>query len=410
MTFVASPYVQLLRTPHGWQFSLAGFFGRLPLSMGGLALLLLLVDITDSYLLAGSIEATWIVVGAVAAPVIASLVDRYGQRRVVGPQIVVYLLSVITILVLAAVDAPLWSFFVVAAVGGAALPVMGALVRARWTYVLTDPALMRTAYSWESVVDEMIFVIGPPLAATLTASSSPAVALGVTAVLGSLGTAALLAQTSTEPSPKPPSTGAGRVALAYPGMKSVVIVLFSLGLVFAGVEVTVIATARESDQIAAAGIVLGLWSVSSLLAGLVVGGLRRSPPLNLQLLIGSAATWLLLTPLLFVDGLPAIGAVLLFAGAGVAPALIAGFALAARLVPDSALTQALTWTSIAIGVGFALGSPASGALVDHVSIEAGFWVALTAGFVATTAALLSYRSLSHRYADDGDSPDAERAV
>jgi MFS family permease len=381
-----------------------------------------MVEITDSYLLAGAVEATWILVGAVAAPLIASLVDRFGQRRVVGPQILVYGLSVVAILVLAAVEAPLWSFFAVAAVGGAALPVMGALVRARWTFVLTDPTLMRTAYSWESVVDELIFVVGPPLAAAVSAWSSPSVALGITAVVGSAGTVALLAQHSTEPAPKPSSHGRGRLAMTYPGMKAVALVMFTLGVVFAGVEVTVIATARESDQTAAAGLVLGLWSVSSLIAGLVVGGSRRSVPLNLQLLLGSAATWLLLVPLLFVTGLPAIGAVLLFAGAGVSPALIAGFALAARLVPDSALTQALTWTSIAIGLGFALGSPASGALVDHVSIEAGFWVALTAGGVATVAALLSFRTLSHEYvepvepvapapaADHGDTPDAGRAV
>ena len=62
---MASPYVQLLRTPHAWPFSLAGFFARLPLSMGGLALLLLMVDITDSYFLAGAVDATWILVGAV---------------------------------------------------------------------------------------------------------------------------------------------------------------------------------------------------------------------------------------------------------------------------------------------------------------------------------------------------------
>jgi MFS family permease len=378
--------------------------------MGGLALLLLMVDITDSYLLAGAVEATWMIVGAVTAPVIASLVDRFGQRRVVGPQILVYGLSVMTILVLAASDAPLWAFFIVAAVGGAALPVMGALVRARWTFVLTDPALTRTAYSWESVVDELIFVIGPPLAAAVTAWSSPSVALAITAVVGSLGTVALIAQRATEPSPKPARHGRARMAMSYPGMKSVALVMFTLGLVFAGVEVTVIAIARESDQIATAGVILGLWSVSSLVAGLVIGGLRRTFPLELQLLVGSAATWLLLVPLLFVSGLPSIGAVLLFAGAGVSPALIAGFALASRLVPDSALTQALTWTSIAIGLGFALGSPASGALVDHVSIEAGFWVALTAGFVATLAALLSYRTLARGQLDHGETTDAKRGV
>src|SRR4029079_5132219 len=134
-------------------------------------------------------------------------------------------------------------------------------------------------------------------------------ALAITAVVGSLGTVALLAQRQTEPPPKLPTHGRGQGALAYPGMKSVALVMFMLGIVFAGVEVTVIATARESDQTAAAGVVLGLWSISSLLAGLVVGGMKRLPGLHVQLLVGSAATWLLLLPLLFVQSLAGIGAV-----------------------------------------------------------------------------------------------------
>ena len=402
---MASPYAQLLRTPRAWPFSLAGFFARLPLSMGGLALLLLMVELTDSYFIAGAVDATWILVGAVAAPAIAMLIDRYGQRRVIGPQIVIYALGVCTLLVMAAMDAPTWSFFVVAAVSGAALPVVGAAVRARWSYVLGDSDLIRTAYSWESVVDEFVFVIGPPVAASVAAAFGGSVALALTAIVGSLGTLALLAQRHTEPPPAPPAHGKGQVAIRYRGMPAVVVVMFMLGLVFAGVEVTVVATARESGNTAAAGIVLGLWSVSSLGAGLLVGGLRRTPPLHLQLLVGSAVTWLMLTPLFFVHSLFGIGAVLLFAGAGVAPALIAGFALAAKLVPTSALTQALTWTSIAIGGGFALGSPMSGWLVDHVSLRAGFWVAIVAGFVATVSALLGLRSLAHQYVDMKDPGD-----
>ncbi|HEX5018451.1 MAG TPA: MFS transporter [Actinomycetes bacterium] len=407
---MASPYVALLRTPRAWPFSLAGFFARLPLSMGGLALLLMMVDITDSYFIAGAVDATWILVGAVAAPAIAMLIDRYGQRRVIGPQICLYGLGVCTLLVLAAAEAPLWSFFLAAAVSGASLPVVGAVVRARWTYVLSDPMLMRTAYSWESVVDEFVFVVGPPLAASVAAAFSGAAALGLTAIIGSLGTVALLAQRQTEPPPKPPDTGRGQLALKYRGMPSVALVMFMLGVLFAGVEVTVIATAREGDNTAAAGVVLALWSIASLAAGLIVGGMKKLPGLHVQLIVGAAATWLLLTPLLFVHSLVGIGAVLLFAGAGVSPALIAGFALASRLVPSSALTQALTWASIAIGTGFAIGSPASGWLVDEIAIEAGFWVALTAGFIATACAVVSRDALAHEYDEPRESPNDDLAV
>lgn len=398
-----SPYVQLLRTPHAWPFSLAGFFARLPISMGGLALLLLIVDSTGSYFVAGAVDATYILVGSFAAPAIAMLIDRYGQRRVIGPQITLHVLGVIAILVLAATDAPLWTFFVAGAVAGAALPAVGSAVRARWSYLLAESPLVRTAYSWESVVDEFVFIVGPPLAAGVTASVGPSAALALTALIGASGTAAFLAQRSTEPAPRPEARLRGRLAISYPGMPAVLVVMVMLGVVFAGVEVTVIATAREGGSVAVAGIVLAFWSFSSMLSGLAIGGMHRLPGLHIQLLAGSAATALLLIPLLFVDALPAIAAVLLFAGAGVSPALIAGFALAARLVPAKALTQALTWTSTAIGVGFALGSPASGRLVDEISLNAGFWVAIAAAAIATLAALIGQRRMAHPYLDPGES-------
>lgn len=398
-----SPYTQLLRTPHAWPFSFAGFFARLPLAMGGLALFLLMADITDSYFVAGAVNATYILVGSFVAPAVAMLIDRHGQRRIIGPQITIHVLAIVVLLILAAFGAPLWTFFPAAAVAGAALPVVGAAVRARWSFVLGKVPLLRTAYSWESVVDEFVFIVGPPLAAGVAASVGPPSALALTALIGASGTAAFLAQRSTEPEPRPEASLGGRLAIAYPGMLAVVVVMAMLGVLFAGVEVTVIATAREEGSVAAAGVVLAIWSISSMASGLVIGSTQRLPGLHIQMVVGTAITTLLLAPLIAVHALPGIAVVLLFAGAGVSPALIAGFALAARLVPGSALTQSLTWTSTAIGVGFALGSPASGWLVDQISIDAGFWVAIAAGVVATAAALMGIRSTSHEFVDPGES-------
>lgn len=399
---MASPYAQLLRTPHAWPFSLAGFFARLPLSMGGLALLLMMVEITDSYFVAGAVDAAWILVGAFAAPGIAMLIDRFGQRRVIGPQMAVHVVGVAALLALAATDAPLWTFFVAAAVSGAALPVVGAAVRARWSHLLAQSPLLRTAYSWESVVDEFVFVVGPPLAAGVAASVGAGQALALTAAIGATGTVAFLAQGSSEPPPRPEAAGEGRLALRHRGMPTVFLVMVMLGVVFAGVEVTVIATARESGQTAVAGVILALWAVSSMTAGLVVGAMRRLPPLHVQLALGSTLTAALLTPLLVVEALPGMATVLFFAGAGVAPALIAGFALAARLVPPSALTQALTWTSTAIAAGFALGSPTTGWLVDEVSPRAGYWVAIAAAVVAGSSAAFGRSALRSPYTPSGE--------
>ena len=86
-----NPYVSLLRTRGGPAMSAAGFVARLPLSMAGIALLLLVVQYTDSYAVGGSVQATWVIVEALVAPLVARLIDRVGQWQVVGPQTVLNL-------------------------------------------------------------------------------------------------------------------------------------------------------------------------------------------------------------------------------------------------------------------------------------------------------------------------------
>ncbi|HVQ87961.1 MAG TPA: MFS transporter [Actinomycetes bacterium] len=384
---MSTPYLQLLRTQGGWQFSIAGFFARLPLAMGGFALLLLMVDITDSYFVAGAVDATWILVGAGTAPVIALLIDRFGQSRVIGPQITINVIAVTAILIFSAVDAPLWAFFLAAAVAGAALPVIGSIVRSRWTYLLGSSELLRTAFSWESVVDEFVFIVGPPLAAFTAATFGSAAAVGLTAALGASGTYALILQRSTEPPARTEGGHRGRLAIFYAGMPEILVVMAALGLLFAGIEVTVVATARETGNIPAAGIVLAIWSVSSMVTGFVLGGLRRSPPLYKQLLVGCVLLAAMLVPLLASQNLLTTAVILFFAGAAVSPTLIAGFTFVERLVPPARLTEALTWASTALAVGFALGSPSSGWLVDHVGLSAGYWVGVISAILACAAAI-----------------------
>ncbi|MFZ0323885.1 MAG: MFS transporter [Actinomycetes bacterium] len=389
-----NPYRTLLRTPGGPALSGSGLFARLPLSMAGIALLLLIVSITDSYAVGGAVQATWILVEAALAPFLARLVDQRGQWQVVAPQLVVHVLAVTALIVVVSTDAPRWTWFVTAAVAGGALPVIGSLVRARWGFLLGSDPLLRTAYSWESVVDEFVFVVGPPAATLMAVALGPSTALAVTIVIGTTGTSLLLLQRSTQPPPRPGVHGAGAgSALRYPGMVTVIAVMALLGSLFAGIEVAVIATAREAGTTAVAGVVLALWSLSSMVAGLVLGSMHRAPRLPLQLLVGTAVLTVLLLPLPFTHGLAVVGAVLLLAGFAVSPSLIAGFSLVERLVPSHRLTEGLTWVTTGLSVGFALGSSITGVVVDRFGPTDGFWVGLLAGALATVLAALGYRSL-----------------
>src|SRR4030095_9994151 len=103
---VANPYLQVLRTPHALPMVLAAFIGRLPLSMVGLGCVLLVASETGSYGLGGAVAARGAgtkappavapcgaVPTALAGPVIGRLADSRGQRRVLLPVLLIFVVS-----------------------------------------------------------------------------------------------------------------------------------------------------------------------------------------------------------------------------------------------------------------------------------------------------------------------------
>ncbi|WP_329084017.1 hypothetical protein [Streptosporangium sp. NBC_01469] len=82
---MVGPYRGLFGTPGVRGFVIAGFFGRMPVSMLGIGVVVLVKELTGSYATAGAVAATVGVSYAVAAPLSGRLVDRFGQARIVIP-------------------------------------------------------------------------------------------------------------------------------------------------------------------------------------------------------------------------------------------------------------------------------------------------------------------------------------
>ena len=178
---VLRPYRELLATPGGLRFSTAAFVARMPISMLGLGVVLLVVSETGRYGRAGALSATFALAEAAGAPLVSRLVDQRGQSTVLVPAVAVHLVALTAFIVLASADGPPWTQFLTAALAGLTLPSMGSLVRARWGFVLGDDPRLHTAYAYESVLDELIFVVGPLLVTVIATTLAPQVALFVAA-------------------------------------------------------------------------------------------------------------------------------------------------------------------------------------------------------------------------------------
>src|SRR5215470_11093650 len=277
------PYVEVLRLPGALGFSSAGFVARMPMSMFGLGTVLLIAALTGRYGLAGVVAAAGSVGYAVAAPQFAKLSDRYGQRRVLRPQVTVFAAATAALMVLAEARAPLASVVVSSLLAGAAMPSMGPMVRARWSALLAGTTRLHTAFSLESVADEIIFMVGPVAVAVLATDVYPAAGLAAALLLCLVGTVLFTAQRRTEPPTRPRAGGGTTTAGSLPTMTraarrpraaalvTLVPVYGLLGAMFAAIELSTVAFAGEHHHTQLAGLVLGVYALGSAGGGLWYG-------------------------------------------------------------------------------------------------------------------------------------------
>jgi MFS family permease len=293
-----TPYRRVLAVPGALVFSLTGLVGRLPISMVSLGIVILVSGRTGSYTLAGGIAAAYLVGNAVLSVPEGRLVDRLGQSVVLPWTILVFTvaLSLMVWSVVAGWPTPVPQ--VLAALGGAALPPIGSCVRARWSHNVPDKKQLQTAFALEAVVDETVFVVGPILVTVVATAIHPLAGLGTAIAAGLIGTLALSAQRSTQP-PAHRGTGrsAPRVPLGWRVLGPLLAAGVTLGVLFGGIEVATVAFADELGAKAASGILLAVYSLGSLLAGVVSGAVRWRASVATRFRRGMAALAVSLVPL-----------------------------------------------------------------------------------------------------------------
>ncbi|MFE2215181.1 MFS transporter [Streptomyces canus] len=387
-------YGQLLRTRGAWTFLLPGFAARQPFAMLTLSLVLLVQHTTGSYGAAGAVAAVTGVAMALFAPYSGRLADRWGQRAVLIPGVLVHTLAGLSLTALALAHAPLWALFAAAVPTGASVPQIGPMVRARWGVKLQGSPLMTTAAAFESVTDELTFVFGPLLATALCTAVHPAAGLLTEASLTLLGGLLFAAQKSTQPSVAAVD-GHARVehasALRIPGVRVLIVTFLGIGSVFGGMQVSLAAFSESIGEPGLNGVLYGVFAAGNMLSGLVCGAIAWKVAPQRRLIVGYGA--LALT----ASGLWAAHSVLVLAGLGllvgmcIAPALITGYTLVESLVPAGARTEAFTWLTGAVALGQAAAVTIAGQLEDRFWGGAGFLVPM-GGTLLALATLLALRS------------------
>jgi MFS family permease len=393
-----STYRAVLAVPGAWRFCVAGAIGRMPMAMFSLGSLLLVAALTGRYGLAGAVSAAGAVSYAVCGPQIARLADRYGQRRVLRPSVVIFTVATAGFVACAELRAPAGAVLAAGALAGAAMPSLGSMVRARWSALLGSVPGLGTAYALESVVDELVYVVGPAVVTLLATEVQPAAGVVTAAVLCALGTLTLAGQVSTEPAAVPvtarPRTAARRAGrLPSPALVTLGPVMAALGAMFATIDLSTVAFAQQHGHKPLAGLILGTYALGSAVGGFWYGSrpwrapLERRFAVTLGLTVAGVATfWVMPT-------LAALDAVVLFAGLTISPTLIAAFSLVERQARPGRRTEGMAWVSSAASVGMAAGSAIAGLAVDAGGARWGYGLAAVWGGLAAACCLGGQRRL-----------------
>ena len=191
-------YAELLRIPHTARFSVGSVIACMPFPMVGMTITISVQHYYGNYSLAGALTAVQAIALAVASPVLGKLVDKFGQRQVSIPTIIVWMVAAIALVSCITARVPSWILFCIVPFM-AAIPPWGAMSRQRWTTLLKgDAEKTNRALSLSGVFDECMWVIGNPLASTLAVISG-LLAFSFTGMCVVVGALMFLTELTTEP-------------------------------------------------------------------------------------------------------------------------------------------------------------------------------------------------------------------
>lgn len=389
-------YGQLLGYPGALRLVVSVLVGRIPIGIFSLAIVLLVRHETGSFAQAGIASAAWALGAGVVAPLQGRLVDRFGQPAVLIPSTLLNASAVAAFVLGARAGSPMWLLVVFAWLGGAALPPLGACMRSIWADAFADDAGARnTAYTFESMMAELFYIVGPAITTLLIALSSPSTALLVAIALSAAGTLGFASAALSRGWRSEHESRSRAGALAAPGMRTLMLAIVPTGVSFGVLEVAMPAFAVEEGHAASlAGILLSAMAIGSLLGGLWYGARQWHGPIVARFIRLEVLFTLGLLPLLLADSIGAMVVLMALAGVALAPSAAAGYLVVDHIAPPGTVTEATTWVMTANVAGGALGAAIGGLVVQEMSVRAALVVACAGPALGTVVAVARRRSLS----------------
>jgi MFS family permease len=386
-----------LTTPGARAPIVTSLLARLPIAMVGLSLLLYVQRETDSFAIAGFVSAatlTGVAIGAVAQ---GRIMDRRGPTRPLVLATALFAVSVVMEIVAIETGQHAAVLLGLGWLIGLTQPMIGSASRALWTRLVPPGPVRHAALAYEAISLEVFFILGPALAGVMVAAPWPGTGLVISAVCmvtGAVGFALTGVVRAVRPEPRPAGTLLG--ALASPGMRTVALAALGFGVTVGFVEVAVPAAATNAGHAPMGGVMLAMWSLTSVIFGVFYAAhpWPRQMSLRLPFLLGVFA--LSIAPMAIPSSLLGLALLSLVAGMWITPQSTTHSTAIELAAPEGTATEAFGWVVTAVTLGLAAGQSASGYLVEHVGVWSAFLASSVAGVLLAAVVWLRRHTIAEQ--------------
>lgn len=388
------PWARVVSAPQVGALATASVVARLPFGMGGISLVIFVHARTGSFGIAGLVTGVFTLAFALAGPLLGRQIDRRGPRPVLAPASLVSALGLVAVAVIGEGSAATLPLALAAAVAGASVPPVSGVLRRTWPALIPREDLT-TAYLFDSVLIEVVFLCGPLLTGILAAAVDPVAPLFVGAAFVLVGTAWFLlvpVVRAERPSAVPNRHRAG--ALAAPAVRYITLAGLPIGASFGALDVSLPAFGAAHGSSALGGLFAASLSVGSMIGAVVFGlvasrlGMLREASLRL-----AVYQPLVIAPLLLAGSPAMLVPLAVLAGSFAAPMLTMRSRVAELTMPDGTGTETFTWLLLSVMVGASASSALAGPLIEVGGWRLGVLLAITVPVVALPALFAGRRLL-----------------
>ena len=362
-------YLEVLRTPGVGRLAGFALLARMPFGVLPLSIVLLMRREDYDYGAIGAVLGAEALAVGLTAVFVGRLVDRMGQTPVLLTTAAMTAVAIAAEAAAIVAGAPVVLLVAIAAVQGASVPPVSASMRSLWSDLVHE-ARLDAAYAFDSIALELVFIVGPLVAAGLATAWTPLAGMLLCAGLYSgaaVGFAGAPASRAWRPAESVERTRAG--ALGSTGIRTLVVAGSVAAISFGVLEVALTAFAEDEGSRGAVGPLVTVWALGSVVGGLAYGARSWSSPPGRRFLVLTGLLGLGALPLPFAESLVAMGAFLFLTGLALAPLGATEYALIGTLAPEGTVTEAYSWQIVANVTGSAAGAFLAGILIENASVD-----------------------------------------